>query len=55
MPMAGLPAQWRAPTNSAAISPESVSVSCDHHGRLQVRPSRASIFAADAGPQVPES
>ena len=55
MPIAGLPARIRARTNSAAM-PGGVGVAeCDHHqGLLQVRPSRASIFSADSGPQVPD-
>ena len=68
MPMAGLPARRRALTNSEAIALEVVSVSSIMpgsprgvgtagwgHGRLQTRPSRASIRSAEAGPQVPAS
>ena len=54
MPIAGLPAFLRARTNSAAIAAALVSVS-SIIGRLQTRPSRASIASADAGPQVPDS
>ena len=55
MPMAGLPARVRALTNSAAMPAESVSLRASiMAGRLQERPSRASIFVAPSGPQPPE-